>query len=161
KVLEKLHEIGLNTLYMSLYLRDRERWSIPLARTYTERIEKKLGITAVHKVETATNILAIYDYKGMRLSSTCHNWEGYGTDRGSSLMQYQIEARLGPCRDPFETFVVDYNGSVVPCCAVRSDLPEHRNLAAGDLSVPGASIFDIYAGQLSAWRRGLVGFGKK
>ena len=160
-VLDQLHEIGLDTLYMSLYLRDRERWSIELARAYTERLGKKLGVRLLHKIETATNFMASYEYKGMSLRSTCHNWEQYGTDRGGSLERYKLERRVGPCRDPFETFVIDYNGSVMPCCALRSDLPEHRNLIAGDLSATGSSIFDIYAGQLSSWRRGLVGFGEK
>ena len=160
-VLDKLCELGLNRLYMSLYLRDRERWSIELARTYTERLQKKLGIRPLSVTESPTTVLATYTYKGLYLSSTCHNWQTYGTDRGGSLTQYQSEPRVGPCRDPFETFVIDYNGSVVPCCAVRSDLPEHRKLVAGNLSNAGASIFDIYAGQLSSWRRVLVGFGPK
>jgi MoaA/NifB/PqqE/SkfB family radical SAM enzyme len=160
-VLDKLEESGLNVVYMSLYLRNRERWSIELARAYTERLEKKLGARVLTKVEMPTNLLATYRYKGLDLRSTCHNWHQYGTDRGGSLPQYQQHERVGPCRDPFETFVVDYNGSVVPCCAIRSDLPEHRDLVVGNLSVPGTSIFDVYAGQLSAWRRGMVGFGHK
>jgi MoaA/NifB/PqqE/SkfB family radical SAM enzyme len=160
-ILDKLHALGLNTLYLSLYLRDRERWSIELARTYTDRLYKKLGVEALSRSEFTTNILATSVYKGMNLRSNCHNWEQYGTDRGGSLERYRIEPRVGPCRDPFETFVIDYNGSVVPCCAVRSDLPEHGALVAGDLSRDDSSIFDIYAGRLSAWRRSLVAFGPK
>lgn len=160
-VLDELHKVGLNTLYMSIYLRDHEQWTIELARSYTERLAKKLGVQVLTHVETAKNILATYEYKGMSLRSTCHNWASWGNDRGGSLEQYKTGDRLGPCRDPFETFVVDYNGSVMPCCAVRSDLPIHQDSVAGDLSAPGANIFDIYTGQLSHWRRGLVGFGKK
>ena len=160
-VLDKLEELGLNVVYMSLYLRDRERWSIELARAYTERLAKKLGAQLLTKVERPTNLLATYRYKGLDLRSTCHNWDQYGTDRGGSLAQYKLQERIGPCRDPFETFVVDYNGSVVPCCAIRSDLREHRDLVVGNLSVPGTSIFDVYAGRLSVWRRSMVGFGKR
>jgi len=160
-VLNQLEVSGLNVVYMSLYLRDHERWSIEVARAYTERLARKLGAQVLTKVETPTNLLAIYRYKGLDLRSTCHNWDQYGTDRGGSLVQYQQQKRVGPCRDPFETFVVDYNGSVVPCCAIRSDLPEHRDLVVGNLSVPGTSIFDVYTGRLSAWRRGMVGFGQK
>jgi MoaA/NifB/PqqE/SkfB family radical SAM enzyme len=160
-VLDRLEQVGLNVVYMSLYLKDRERWSIQLARLYTARLQKELRVRLLTRTETPTNLLASYVYKGLNLYSTCHNWEQYGTDRGGSLAQYKMEERVGPCRDPFETFVIDYNGAVVPCCAIRSDLPAHRHLLAGNLSVPGTSIFDIYAAQLSAWRRSMVGFGPK
>jgi hypothetical protein len=160
-VLDDLHKTGLNRLYMSIYLRDHEQWSIELARAYTQNLQKKLGARLLTQVETSKNLLAIYDYKGMQLSSTCHDWNQYGNDRGGSLDQYKLSSRVGPCRDPFETFVVDYNGSVMPCCALRSDLPIHRDFVAGDLSSSGASIFDIYTGRLSYWRRSLAAFGEK
>lgn len=160
-VLDDLQKAGLNTLYMSLYLRDHEQWTIELARDYTERVAKKLGVRLLTQVETAKNILATYEYKGMSLRSTCHNWDAWGNDRGGSLEQYKTGPRTGPCRDPYETFVVDYNGSVMPCCALRSDLPIHRDFIAGDLSAPGANIFDVYTERLSYWRRGLVDFGEK
>ncbi len=160
-VLEQLRATGLNVVYMSLYLRDSERWTVELARAYSERLEKKLGARMTSRHETPTTVQRTYDYPGLELRSTCHNWEVYGTDRGASLPQYQKDRRLGPCRDPFETFVVDYNGSVMPCCALRSDLSDQREFVVADLSVPGTSIFDVYAGRLSAWRRSMVGFGKK
>jgi len=73
-VLERLYERGLNTIYMSLYLRDRERWSIDLARTYTDRLQKKLGLDRLSHVETASNLLATFEYQGMSLRSNCHDW---------------------------------------------------------------------------------------
>jgi len=100
-------------------------------------------------------------YKTLDLHATCHNWNEYGTDRGGTLEQYIQKERIGPCRDPFETFVIDYTGAVMPCCALRSDLPQGIKFAVGNLSEPGTTIFDIYAGQLSAWRRSLVTFGSK
>jgi len=160
-VLKRLRDVGLNRMYMSLYLRDNEMWSLELARAYSERLAKKLGVPIATQRETPVSVQCTYDYAGVELSSTCHNWHEYGIDRGGLIQIYSDKGRLGPCRDPFQTFVVDYNGTVTPCCCVRSDLAQHSKFLMGDLSVAGTSIFDVYAGRLAVWRRGVVSFGKK
>lgn len=160
-VLARLREAGLDVVYMSIYLRPKERWTPDLARAYSERLAEKLGVRLTEKLETPNSLRCMYEYEGLRLSSSCHNWDEYGTDRGGSVAQYSDARRIGSCREPFETFVIDYDGSVMPCCALRSDLPQHRKLVVSNLSVPGTSIFDVYAGRLSTWRRSMVGFGVK
>jgi|SRR6266487_1501610 len=72
-----------------------------------------------------------------------------------------LTKRVGPCREPFQTFVIDYTGAVMPCCNLRSDFPENRGYVVGDLSKPDTNIFDIYAGRLAAWRRSMIGFDLK
>jgi hypothetical protein len=158
-VLDRLREVGLHVMYMSLYLRNGERWSPELAKAYSDHLAKKLHVAVATERVSSTSVQCTYTYSGVRLSSTCHNWDTYGIDRGGTIQLYTKQERTGPCRDPFDTFVIDWNGSVVPCCNVRSDLAEHRELIVGDLSVPGTSIFDVYAGRLARWRQGLVAFG--
>jgi MoaA/NifB/PqqE/SkfB family radical SAM enzyme len=160
-ILRQLRDVGLNVMYMSLYLKNNERWSIELARAYSDRLSKKLAIRMLTRRETETSVQCTYEFPGLEISSTCHNWDEYGIDRGGLIQIYGNRERLGPCRDPFQTFVVDYNGTVTPCCCVRSDLPGHRDFLMGDLSRPDVSIFDIYAGRLARWRRGVVSFGTK
>jgi MoaA/NifB/PqqE/SkfB family radical SAM enzyme len=159
--LETLRDLGLDTMYMSLYLRDREVWTLDLARAYGERVAKKLGIRIAAQRETPVSVDCTYEFEGIRITSTCHNWDQYGIDRGGLVQVYSAQKRLGPCRDPFQTFVIDYNGTVTPCCCVRSDLTEHGRYLMGDLSDPAVSIFDVYVGRLAEWRRGIVGFGDK
>ena len=160
-VLKQLRDVGLNTMYMSLYLRDNEKWSLELARTYSNRLAKKLGVRILTQRETPVSVQCTYKYADVELSSTCHNWDEYGIDRAGLIQIYSQQGRLGPCRDPFQTFVIDYNGTVTPCCCVRSDLAQHSKFLMGDLSAPDTSIFDVYAGRLAAWRRGVVSFGEK
>jgi MoaA/NifB/PqqE/SkfB family radical SAM enzyme len=160
-VLEKLITLGLSRVYMSIYLRSRERWSPEVAQGYNTRLVEKLGLQLVNSHQTAVTLQCSYRYKSLDLHSTCHNWDQYGTDRGGTLSEYSLRSRVSPCRDPFETFVIDYTGAVMPCCALRSDLPQGVDFSVGNLSTPGTSIFDIYAGHLSAWRRSMVGFGPK
>lgn len=159
-VLDRLRNIGLNVVYMSIYLKKDEQWTPELAYNYSELLAKKLGIHILSKYKTPLQLFCNYSYKGLILRSICSNWNEYGTDRGGSIKQYS-KLRLGPCRDPFETFVIDHTGAVLPCSNLRSDLPQHRNFIIGNLSIPNISIFDIYTGKLVAWRRNLLGFGKK
>ncbi|MDE3090725.1 MAG: radical SAM/SPASM domain-containing protein [Chloroflexota bacterium] len=160
-VLDRLNELGLNVVYMSLYLKSNETWSVELAGSYNERIAAKLGAQVMSKQETPIAMHWTFRYKSLDLRSSCMNWELYGIDRGASMKQFATEQRVGPCRAPFDTFVVDYDGSVVPCCNIRSDLPDHKKMVVGNLSSPETSIFGVYAGRLSAWRRSMVGFGAK
>lgn len=160
-VLERLREAGLDTLYMSIYLRNRERWSVDIARTYNDRLRTRLGLKELGRSETSSVVRVEYAYKNMAVRSACIDFGDYGSDRGGLLERYAELPRNGPCREPFETFVVDYTGQVMPCCNLLSDRPEHREYPVGNLLAPGASIFDIYAGRLSEWRRSMVGFGRK
>jgi MoaA/NifB/PqqE/SkfB family radical SAM enzyme len=160
-VLKRLSGIGLNTVYMSLYLRDHEHWSIEVAHAYTNRLAKKIGARILTARETPVSLECTFDFPGLALYSTCHNWEQYGIDRAGLVQIYSQQQRVGPCRDPFQTFVIDYNGTVTPCCCIRSDFKEHGGYLMGDLSTPGVNIFDIYAGRCALWRRGVVSFGHK
>ena len=160
-VVDQLLGAGLNILYMSIYLKAGEQWSLPLAQRYTGQLGEKLGLKAVSQKATAVSLICLYEYRGLLLRSACMDFDRYGTDRGGAVAQYMNETRLGPCREPFETFVIDYTGAVMPCCNLRSDIPEQVSCAVGDLSHPAASIFDVYAGALSSWRRSMVTFGAK
>ncbi|MGH9946530.1 MAG: radical SAM protein [Pyrinomonadaceae bacterium] len=160
-VLDTLRDAGLDKVYMSIYPRVSEKWSLKLANRYSERLAVKLGTPILSRSKTPFSLRCTYDYDGLELHSACINFKDFGSDRGNLLEQYTQEDRVGPCREPFETFVVDYTGKVMPCCNLRSDFPEHQNYITGDLSNLDESIFDIYAGRLSGWRKSMVGFDKK
>lgn len=160
-VLDQLVAAGLDVMYMSIYLRDKERWSTELARTYNARLASMLGLVQTARSEMDSVVRYSYKYKGMTVRSACINFGENGSDRGGLLAQYSDRLRKGPCREPFETFVIDYTGYVMPCCNLLSDRPEHRNYIVGSLLDARASIFDIYAGKLAGWRRSMVTFGKK
>lgn len=161
KVLEELREAGLDRVYMSIYPRPREKWSLALAERYSERLAAKLRTPISSRHRTTYSLRCTYKYEGLQLHSACINFGEFGSDRGNLMEQYTHEKRLGPCREPFETFVIDYTGDVMPCCNLRGDFPEHRALAAGNLARNGSSIFDVYAGALAGWRKSMAGFGPK
>lgn len=161
ETLERLKSAGLDVVYMSIYLLDKEKWSLAIAHEYKRRLAKKLGIQVTSEVETTVSLRCEYKYDGLILRSACIDFTHFGTDRGGVLEYYRSAARMGPCREPFETFVIDYTGAVMPCCNLRSDIAEQAQYSVADLSDPDVSIFDVYASQLAGWRQSMVGFGAK
>ncbi|MBZ0302878.1 MAG: hypothetical protein K8J31_24245 [Anaerolineae bacterium] len=161
EMLAELREVGLKILNMSIYLRPGEHWSLEYANQYNDKLAEKLGIPIISRRETPNSVRCVFEYSGIQIHSSCMDFDNYGTDRGAVMEQYTSALRLGPCREPFSTFVIDYNGSVMPCCNLRSDIDSHKQAVVADLSVPGTSIFDIYAGRLAGWRRSMVGFEVK
>ena len=89
------------------------------------------------------------------------NFAANGVNRGETVsIGERCHPRSAPCLIPFCHIYVDYNGCIMPCCNVRSDLPAHRPHIVGDLRVAGTSLRGVFTGEpIVAWRKSLVGFG--
>lgn len=86
---------------------------------------------------------------------------GIGTNRGGLLETGGVLDRQEPCIIPATGMFVDWNGSVVPCCDIRSDAPEHKDCVVARLT-PESSLFAVYANSpLVDWRRSMFKFGSK
>ncbi len=59
---------------------------------------------------------------------------GLGADRGGSLQHLSVLSRSSPCFAPYFELNVDYDGSVVPCCNMTSDLSAHKPYIIGNIS---------------------------
>jgi len=69
------------------------------------------------------------------------------TNRAGSVDLFKkergMQRRKIPCGFPFTNFYISYDGSVAPCCNVRHDVSEHRDMIMGNASEQ--SLYDIYA----------------
>ena len=54
------------------------------------------------------------------------------SDRGGNLKDWSLDKRENPCYEPLFFIGVNYDGTVSPCCNVRSDC-QNRNYILGDL----------------------------
>lgn len=96
----------------------------------------------------------------VRLSQ--ENYMTEGLNRGDVLENVgkSVSNRTAPCLQPFDNFIVNFKGDVLPCCSMFGASPELDPYVAGN--VHQSSIFDIYAGaKLAAWRRDVMGEGTK
>ena len=86
-----------------------------------------------------------------------------GTDRGATIPELsQEKIRLSPCLVPYTDLYIDFNGKVVPCCNIRSDIAEHSDFVLDDLNDDDQSVFTIFQSPAAtAFRKKLVGFHEK
>lgn len=164
ETLNRLREVGLSVLRISVYMRKGVPWTVASAQEEITRLGTRIDVEPVWDPPTATTVGGVFPYHGMAIVVYSHNFDEVGYDRGQLVkgLVDQKYARQSPCFMVFSNFTVDFNGKVLPCCNLRSDHPEHEPFVLGDLSVRRQSIFDIYANKISTdWRRSLVTVGPK
>lgn len=160
--LDELRANGLNTLRVQVYLSNSARYSEEKIVARMHKRLKALGLPYEMIInEPNVRHMALVHYQGMEVTFDARNFDILGTDRAQSLEIGKRYQRTSPCFIPFQQVYFDYNGSVVPCCNIRSDEASHQNYIVDDLST-GRSIFEAYANSsLADWRRDLLTFGHK
>ena len=160
--LRDLKEAGLNRLKVQVYLANDERFEDEAMRKRLSRRINDLGLP--HRIQIAepnVRYLVEVQYPGMEVTFDARNFGVIGVDRGQTIALPEAYERNAPCFIVFRHLYIDYDGSVVPCCNIRSDEPRHA-LYVVDRLATGRSLFEAYANSpLADWRRGLVTFGKK
>lgn len=158
--LEEIADAGLNGLELQVYLANGQPYDEQKMLERRQQILDRLGLKLTKTVCQSPGFRHQHetDYPRMQVRIDARNFSQIGTDRGG-LVQIQQRPRVAPCLIPFSSLYVDWNGSTVPCCNIRSDVPEHAPYVVSRLQ-DGLSIFDAYAA-LYGWRLGLMRFGEK
>lgn len=169
ELLARLSAAGLNQLNVQTYGRANERQSWHYARMKQLQDEQidRLGLNPYGS--DVRTLLDSYEYRVMRQAwvsgvMVCwdaRNWDKLGNSRGDTVPLNIEHRRTAPCFEPFTGIWIDWNGSVFPCCNLRSDAPEHQKYVVGVLQPDGQpSIFDVWAA-MHEWRRSLFSVGAK
>jgi len=160
--LEELVDAGLRSLNIQIYLGNRDLYDHDRMRARLDQIVEKLRLTATVTIDRPDEWLeASVDYAGLRLRIYARNFTRNGCNRGGSVPIPAAVTRTSPCLSPFYHVYVDYDGHVMPCCNLRSDVPEHGDAIIADLQRED-DLFAVYASRtMAAWRRSLVGFEPK
>ncbi|QYZ67205.1 MAG: hypothetical protein NV67_03380 [Gammaproteobacteria bacterium (ex Lamellibrachia satsuma)] len=160
--LDKLYDAGLNSLNIQIYLRNNQTYDHEETRQLMQKKVAELGLKAKITVDLfGRRLEAGIGYKDMLLRIYGRNFDNTGCNRGETVGVTNQPVRTSPCLSPFYHVYIDYNGSVMPCCNLRSDIPEHQDCIIGNLNTQ-SNIFLVYASANAvAWRRSLVGFEKK
>lgn len=158
--LDEIAGAGLDGLELQVYLGNGDRYDESEMLARRKQILRRLGLSLLTTVCSSPGFRHqhVTDYSRMQVRIDCRNFDAIGTDRGG-LVQIQQRPRVAPCLIPFKSMYIDHDGSVVPCCNIRSDVPEHEPYVVSRLH-DGASIFDAYVA-LHGWRLGLMRFGEK
>lgn len=148
-----LYESGLNSLNIQMYLTKDEEFTDSI-------ISKKVAATA-ERINLPYKIVNSipnewyeihFEFKDMIIRSYARNFKVNGCNRAGLIeVNDQPYVRTSPCESVFNHVYIDYNGSVMPCCNMRSDSEEHQKFILGNLKT--SNIFEIYTNKKSAFLR--------
>ena len=160
--LMEIYEAGLRSMNVQIYLQNSDLYDHDRMRQRAQSMITKLGLPSVLVCDRPGDWLEYHlTYEDMMLRLYARNFEINGCSRGDTVAVKRGYVRTAPCVMPFRHVYVDYDGKVMPCCNLRSDVPEHRGFVVHDLALHN-DLFAAYAqSPLVAWRRKLLGFQEK
>jgi len=163
--LQRLIEAGLDRLWLDIYMPDDEAYNVQVAHKYhdnlLERIEKKAKIIATNP-ELASEIWLGKFWISIHVRNSTVMKLYDMSDRGGLISDARRTQRVAPCYAPVKHLVIDWDGSVLPCCQLRSDSPAHREAIVARVGI-GRGFVDIFTAyaQLADWRSELRFYGPK
>jgi radical SAM protein with 4Fe4S-binding SPASM domain len=160
--IEELRDAGLNKLRVQTYLGNKKKFSDAAILTRMSRQLNDLGFPyKFTMVSAGLRYIATLRVRGMEVTLDARNFDLIGVDRGQTISLPNSYERISPCLVVFQHVYIDYDGSVVPCCNIRSDEPRHKQYVVENLR-DGTTIFEAFANSaLADWRRSLLRYGKK
>jgi len=149
---EELCDAGLNQLWIQQYLGNKERYNHEKMRKRSEAKIKKLGLSSQILTDIPGYKLE-YDvsYNGMTMHIRSRNFEIDGSSRGDSVDLASEYTRTQKCLQVSQNMYIDYNGTVMVCCALRSDVPGQESGVMGHVGED--KLWNIYASEkYKPWR---------
>lgn len=160
---QALRDVGVHELKVAMHLSKEKPYD---ERDILKRVldkSRELGLNPVLTDFTADKQIEFQlagTTMAVRLSQENYMTEGHSRGETMTGVGRKMENRTIPCIQPFDNFIVNYKGDVLPCCTTIGATEEIAPCIVGN--VKDASIFDIYCGEkLTAWRRSLMVEGEK
>jgi len=150
--IEELCDTGFDQLWIQQYLGNNEKYNHEKMRKRSEKKIAKLGLPAT-LVTDISGCKLEYDltHRGMTIHIRSRNFELDGSSRGDTVQIAGSYTRTQRCEQPFNNMYIDYDGTVMICCALRSDVPAHASGIMGHTS--DGKLWDIYASdKYKPWR---------
>ena len=161
--LDELKEAGLNRLCVQVYCGGKEE-PFNEERILNQMIQRIMSLGLPYNMTSAVKgirYMAQISYEGMEVTFDARNFAVIGVDRGQTVTLPKTYERRSPCLVVFQHMYIDYDGTVVPCCNIRSDEPQHAPFLIDRLQ-DNRSIYQAFGNSsLALWRRKLVAFGPK
>ena len=159
--IEELCDAGLNQLWIQQYLSNKEKYDHEKMRNRAEKKIEKLGLPA--KIITDIDGYKLeYDlsYQDMIIHIRSRNFDIDGSSRGETVPIASEYTRTQKCLQVHNNMYIDYNGSVMVCCALRSDVPGQESGIMGHISE--GKLWDIFMNEkYRPWRERHKNDGEK
>jgi MoaA/NifB/PqqE/SkfB family radical SAM enzyme len=141
--IEQLCDIGFNQLWIQQYLGNNEKYDHAKMKSRALRKIKNLGLdyTVLTDIE-GCRLEYDLSYRGMTIHIRSRNFEVDGSSRGDTIDIAKDYTRTQKCQQVYNNMYIDYTGSVMVCCALRSDVPGQESGIMGH--VGEGKLWDIY-----------------
>lgn len=157
----ELRDRGLNELYIQQYDDNKDAWNNEKIRSLMlKKLDKLQFKYSTLKDITGGKIEYELEVPGMVVHLRARNFLLDGSSRGGAVDLAEDYVRTQNCVQPFNNMYIDYNGSVMVCCALRSDVSMHKDGVMGNIK--GKKLWDVFYSPLYApWRAHLGHTGPK
>jgi len=158
--LDALAAAGMDEMEIQCYFGENEELN---RDRFEERLQKtihKLDIKGYDIIQCneEDRIVADFHYQGTHLSFFSLNMKRLANNRGETLDNTRVYSRTENCLIPFKQLYVDYNGSYMLCCNVRSDVEAHKDFILGNADED--SIYDVFTSKkIIEFRKNLGTYG--
>ena len=160
--IEQLYAVGLRSLNIQIYLANKEHYDHAKIKAAGDKILKRVKLPHTLTRDTPGEWYEhALHYRDMSIRLYGRNFEIGGTSRGGEVPIHMDYQRTSPCLIPFWAVYIDHDGSTVPCCNLRSDIPSHAGYVIGKLAQQ-PDLFLQYASRFAAnFRTSLIKEGVK
>ena len=144
--LKELNEIGVNQLIIAYYY-DYNDKNTPfdidnIIAPEMDKFINKLQLKPIEIIKNDITYRIILKYGNINIIYKANNMNVLATDRGGTIKTLSNNHRYRQCSLLNVQSVIDYDGSYVICCHVRSDIPEHQKYIIGNIK--DNSIFELF-----------------
>ena len=162
ETLARAAKAGLRRLYLQLYLAEEDEFTPEVVGELAERMKKRVPSVRFRAARATRDWIGYAGRHGrMEILMYARDFRAGGVNR-CGLRLTERYRRISPCFRPFTDLYIDYDGSVMPCCNLRSDHPDHAASVWGKLDATPGAVFRVFSGAAAAnWRRRLVNFSPK
>lgn len=142
--LDALRNAGITMMIMSHYFDKKVEFDFEDIKLVMDNKARSLGL----KYKIIFNDSSQYGlkllYNGVNITYRCWNPRIVGGNRAGSISDERISKRKRnfPCYAPLHEIYIDYNGLVMPCCNMRSDVEAHKDFILGDAN--HSDLFELF-----------------
>jgi len=143
ELLAELAEAGMSYMSITRYPPRDKDWECEKEqrRAITEFADK-LGL----KYEYLENSkLKITEFENFDIEVRASKLADIVSNRAASIKNEALPLRKIPCVKPHSSLHINYDGSINPCCNVRSDVEQHKFMDIGNID--NISIFDAFSSE--------------
>lgn len=142
--LDNLRDCGVNWILMSFYFNKNQEFDITnLIQPAIDKMAKKLDLQYRVILDNIQEYKVQFDYD-IDVFYRAWNPRQIGSNRGGTIGNIGQEKKIRDygCYYPLSDLYIDYNGLVMPCCNLRSDVKSHEDFILGDTNKN--DLFEIF-----------------